>query len=74
TGAYWAEGPTAVKLGSRWLVYFDKYTEKKYGLLASSDWKTWTDLSDQLSMPKGARHGTVFRVPAKTAKALLELE
>ena len=74
TGAYWAEGPTAVKVGTRWFVYFDKYTEKKYGLLASPDWKTWTDMSDQLSMPKGMRHGTVFRAPAKVVKALLQLQ
>ena len=74
TGAYWAEGPTAIKLGGRWFLYFDKYTEKKYGLLASSDLKTWTDLSDRLVMPAGIRHGTVFRIPEETAKRLTALE
>ena len=74
TGSYWAEGPTAVKVGGRWLVYFDKYTEKKYGLLASSDLKTWTDLSEQLVMPKGIRHGTVFRANEQTVKGLLSLQ
>jgi hypothetical protein len=74
TGSYWAEGPTAIKIGARWFVYFDKYTEKRYGLIVSTDLKSWTDLSDQLAMPKGMRHGTVFRVPEKVVKGLLSLE
>ena len=74
TGPYWAEGPTAVKVGGRWLVYFDKYTEKKYGVVASSDLKSWADLSDQLVMPKGMRHGTVFRAKTETLKGLLNLQ
>jgi hypothetical protein len=74
TGSYWAEGPTAIKMGGRWFVYFDKYTEKRYGLIASTDLKKWTDLSDQLVMPTGMRHGTVIRVPEKVAQGLLRLE
>jgi hypothetical protein len=74
TGAYWAEGPTAIKLGGQWFVYFDKYTEKQYGLIVSTDLKQWTDLSDQLAMPKGMRHGTVFEVPEAVVNGLLRLE
>lgn len=73
TGNYWAEGPTALQVGEKWLVYFDKYTEHKYGLVTSPDLQTWTDESDRLQMPKGVRHGTAFQVPAKVAKGLLEL-
>lgn len=74
TGAYWAEGPTAVKVGARWFVYFDKYVEGKYGLLASPDLSAWTDLSDQLVLPAGVRHGTVFSVPEETLNQLLKVE
>lgn len=70
TGDYWAEGPTPVKIGDRWFVYFDKYTQKKYGVVTSVDLQHWTDESDKLTMPKGIRHGTVFEVPAKIAKKL----
>ncbi len=62
TGNYWAEGPTAIKKGANWIVYFDKYTQHKYGAVISSDLQHWTDISDKVSFPPGARHGTVFTV------------
>ena len=62
TGTYWAEGPTAIQLAGKWLVYFDKYTEHKYGAVTSPDLKHWTDISNQVQFPAGARHGTVLRI------------
>jgi hypothetical protein len=62
TGKYWAEGPTAIKIGENWIVYFDKYTEHKYGAVTSTDLVSWTDISDKVSFPKGTRHGTVFTI------------
>jgi hypothetical protein len=70
TGNYWAEGPTTLRKGNQWIVYFDKYTLHKYGAIASTDLKTWTDLSDQLNMPAGIRHGSVFTVSEAEFKAL----
>jgi hypothetical protein len=43
-------------------VYFDKYTEHKYGAVLSSDLEHWEDVSNQLQFPTGARHGTVLRI------------
>src|SRR5436190_12221116 len=71
TGDYWAEGPTALRVGNRWLVYFDRYREHRYGALASSDLRTWGDVTAQLVMPDGIRHGTAFRIPATDAERLL---
>jgi hypothetical protein len=62
TGKYWAEGPTAIKMGESWIVYFDKYTEHKYGAVTSTDLVNWADISDKISFPKGTRHGTVFTI------------
>lgn len=62
TGKYWAEGPTVIRINGSWIVYFDKYTEHKYGAITSTDLKTWTDISDKVSFPKGLRHGTVFTI------------
>jgi hypothetical protein len=62
TGKFWAEGPTAIKIGSKWHVYFDKYAEHKYGLIVSEDLKTWEDISDKLTVPEGLRHGTVIEI------------
>ncbi|MDO7849958.1 glycoside hydrolase family 43 protein [Hymenobacter sp. CA1UV-4] len=72
TGKYWAEGPTAIQLGNEWLVYFDKYTEHKYGAVSSTDLEHWTDVSDRLDFPKGTRHGTVLRITQKELAQLLK--
>ena len=62
TGKYWAEGPTVLKSGNEWFVFFDKYIDKKYGAVKSTDLENWTDISDEISMPKGMRHGTIFSI------------
>lgn len=64
TGKYWAEGPTAVKIGERWIVYFDKYMDHQYGAVMSKDLKHWTDISESLHMPAGMRHGSVLKISA----------
>jgi Beta-xylosidase len=70
TGNYWAEGPTSLKIGNKWFVYFDKYREHKYGLITSTDLRNWTDISDQLIVPRGLRHGTVFKVSRQEFETL----
>jgi len=62
TGNYWAEGPSVIKLDKKWIIYFDKYTEGKYGALMSTDLSNWKDISDEISFPKGTRHGSVFSI------------
>lgn len=73
TGKYWAEGPTAVKTGSGWIVYFDKYRERKYGAVLSADLKSWEDISDRVVFPEGARHGTVLETDENILKSLLSV-
>lgn len=65
----WVEGGTAVKIGDWWHVYYDIYRDKKYGVMRTKDFHTWEDVSADLVMPKGIRHGTVLRVP----KAVVDL-
>ena len=62
TGNYWAEGPTVLKMKDRWIVYFDKYRDHKYGAVESIDMVNWKDISDHVIFPKGIRHGTVFSI------------
>ena len=62
TGPYWAEGPTAVRVDGKTRVYFDRYMEGKWGAVESSDLVHWTDISDRIQFPKGARHGSVVIV------------
>jgi hypothetical protein len=70
TGNYWAEGPTTLRIGDKWIVYFDKYRNQKYGAITSTDLKNWTEISEHVSVPKGIRHGTVFKI---TEEELLKL-
>ena len=70
TGKYWAEGPTTLKIGDQWIVYFDKYTQHKYGAITSTDLKKWTDISDKITLPKGIRHGSIFKISKKEFKRL----
>jgi hypothetical protein len=70
TGNYWAEGPTVIKTGKNWVVYFDKYTLHTYGAVSSPDFVHWTDISDKISFPKGTRHGTVFTITKKEFERL----
>ena len=70
TGKYWAEGPTVLKLGNEWIVYFDKYTNHTYGAVRSKDLVNWEDVSDKVSFPKGVRHGTVFVVSREMFEAM----
>ena len=70
TGDYWAEGASPLQVGEYVYVYFDKYMEGKYGAVRSKDMKTWEDVSDQVSFPKGTRHGTAFKVSEKIFEGL----
>ncbi|MBN1481746.1 glycosyl hydrolase [candidate division KSB1 bacterium] len=71
TGEYWAEGPTVIKTGDYWHLYFDKYRQREYGVLISPDLKAWQDKSDILHYLKNMRHGTAFKVSEKLLKQLL---
>ncbi len=66
----WVEGPTALKVGDAWLVYFDEYTRKRYGAVRTRDFMTWEDVSDSVRFPVGARHGTTIAVPRAIVEAL----
>jgi hypothetical protein len=69
--AYWAEGPSALKVGSEWRVYFDKHMENRFGLVSSTDLRSWSDQSERLSFPRDARHGTILAVPRAVLLKLL---
>jgi hypothetical protein len=65
------EGPTALKIGDWTYVYYDCFQNGHFGVIRSRDWKTWEDLTPQLSMPKGIRHGTAFEVPGRLVSDLM---
>jgi hypothetical protein len=67
----WVEGPSVLKIGDQYFVYYDMYTARKYGAMQSGDLKKWQDISAQLSLPAGTKHGTAFAVNRDILSALL---
>jgi len=67
----WTEGPSALRIGRDYLVYFDHYRAPLYyGAVRSRDLKNWTDVSNKMKFPAGAKHGGFLRITAREAARL----
>jgi len=62
------EGPTVAKAGDNYLIYYDAYREKIFGAQVTTDFKTFTNITKQVDVPQGHKHGTIF----KTTKKVLD--
>lgn len=69
---YLSEGPTVVKVGKKWLLYYDNYGSKNYKALSTSDFVNFEDVSSQIQLPEGHKHGTITTISKKTLKKLIE--
>lgn len=65
------EGPSVVKVGDEWLIYFDSYHKKTYDAVSTKDFKTFTDINDKISIPVGHKHGTIFITDENVLNGLL---
>lgn len=74
TGKYWAEGPTTLQIDEYVYVYFDKYTENRYGAVRSKNMKDWEDISDKVTFPIGTRHGTAIKISNELFNQLIQLK
>ena len=66
------EGPTTVKLGDDYFIYFDDYNNHIYGAVKTRDFVNFTSMTDSVSIPKGHKHGTIFKAPESVVKELLK--
>ena len=66
----WVEGPTLLKVGDEWRLYFDRFRMRtnRFGLATSKDLIHWTDRTSDLTVPPQAMHGTIFRARASYSK------
>ena len=64
------EGPAVTKAGRDWLIYYDMYRDKKYGAMRTPDFKTFTDITGQVTVPPGHKHGTIVMTDRRTLKRL----
>lgn len=69
---HFTEGPTVTKAGDDYLIYFEFYKDKKYGAVKTRDFKSFTDATNEVSLPQGHKHGTIFKVSAKFYDQLLK--
>ncbi len=67
----WAEGPTAIRIGEDFIVYYDAYRDHHYAASRSRDLKTWEDVTAQMQFVPGMRHGTVIAAPKEIVARLL---
>lgn len=65
------EGPSVVKLGDEYWIYFDAYREKIYGAVKTKDFITFTDETKNISIPVNHKHGTIFKAPASVVDKLV---
>ena len=66
------EGPTVEKIGEDYLIYFDVYKKKIYGAMRTKDFRNFTDITNEVSIPAGHKHGTIFKASESVVKTLLE--
>lgn len=65
------EGPAVAKVGDDYIVYYDQYRDKIYGAMKTKDFKSFTDLTKEVHVPEGHKHGTIIMVKKQTLKQLM---
>jgi beta-xylosidase len=68
------EGPSILRSGDYWYVYYDEYTRGHYGAVRTRDFEHWELVTDSLKTPRGIRHGSAFRAPGSVLDGLLALD
>ncbi len=66
------EGPCALKIGDDWIVYFESYQAKHYSAAKTRDFKTFTDITGEMTFPEGLKHGTAVRISRQDLDRLLK--
>jgi hypothetical protein len=66
----YTEGPSVAKVKENYIVYYDQYRDKIYGAMRTKDFKSFTDITKEVHVPEGHKHGTIFMVNKKTFNQL----
>ena len=68
----WVEGPAVCPLSDgSYVVYMDAYTRHRYEAKRTRDFHTWEDVTDCISIPKDAKHGSIITVSEEFVDNLL---
>ena len=71
--AKFTEGPCGLKVGDDWLIYYESYQEKHYTAMRTRDFKTFTDVTAEMTFPEGLKHGTAFKATRKDLDYLFKV-
>lgn len=66
----YTEGPTIIRQNNEWLIYYEAYRERVFGAVKTTDFRSFTDISGEISLPPGHKHGTIFKADYKTLEVL----
>jgi hypothetical protein len=70
----WSEGPSAIQVGHRYIVFYDHYRppRARYEAVATTDWKHWQDVTVETGLPEHAKHGSFLKITDAEAARLLK--
>jgi hypothetical protein len=54
------EGPTVLKIGEDWYIYYEVYRDGRFEAIKTKNFKSFTDASGEINVPVGHKHGTIF--------------
>jgi hypothetical protein len=72
----WSEGPSALKIGRYYFVYYDHYRSVpgyetiRSEAVRSTDLQHWTAINDLISFPHGCKHGSFLKISRDEALRL----
>jgi len=69
----WSEGPSAIQVGNRYIVFYDHYRapHARYEAVATTDWKHWEEITTQTALPAYCKHGSFLKITNAEAMRLL---
>ena len=62
-----------MKLRKEWLIYFDSYQKKIYEAVRTTDFKEFRNVTTEVQVPEGHKHGTIVPVKRKTVRQLIKM-
>lgn len=65
------EGPSTLKIGEDWIIYYEAYRLREYRALKTRDFRTYRDARPEMTFPKPMKHGTAFRVTRADVERVL---
>lgn len=66
------EGPSVLKARGNWVIYYDSYRKKIYEASSTRDFSSFANITGQVSIPAGHKHGTIVEIKKRFYKDLLK--